>query len=103
MEGLQLVCIDGARGIRLIPINVRQRPTVIPLAVVAFWGVIAMVGCDSPPPATAPESTAATSAAASAAPITFPLPPPEALIDVLNRLSDRAVPGADKIGLVELA
>jgi hypothetical protein len=73
------------------------------LAVVAFWAVIAIVGCDSPPPPTAPESTATTSATASAAPITFPLPPPEALVDVLNRLSDPAVPGADKIGLVELA
>ena len=36
-------------------------------------------------------------------PVSSPLPPPEALIDVLNRLSDPAVPGADKIGLVELA
>jgi hypothetical protein len=35
--------------------------------------------------------------------VTAPLPPPEALIDVLTRLSDPAVPGADKVGLVELA
>ena len=75
----------------------------IPLAVVAFCGVIAVVGCDSPPPATAPESTATTIATASAAPITSPLPPPEALVDVLNRLSDPAVPGAGKIDIVELA
>ena len=73
------------------------------MAVVVSCGVIAVAGCDSPPPPTAPESTAPTSATASAAPISSPLPPPEALTDVLNRLSDPAIPGADKIGLVELA
>ena len=41
--------------------------------------------------------------AAPAAPISSPLPAPEVLIDVLARLSDPAVPGADKIDLVELA
>lgn len=30
-----------------------------------------------------------------------PLPPPEALSDVIARLADPAVPGADKLGLVE--
>lgn len=47
--------------------------------------------------------TETTSAVASAAPVAAPMPPPEALIDVLNRLSDPAVPGADKVSLVELA
>jgi hypothetical protein len=61
-----------------------------------------LCGCDSPPPPAAPE-TETTSVVASAAPAASPLPAPEALIDVLNRLSDPAVPGADKIGLVELA
>ena len=61
-----------------------------------------LCGCDSPPPAAAPE-TETTSAVASAAPASSPLPAPEALIDVLNRLSDPAVAGADKVGLVELA
>jgi hypothetical protein len=61
-----------------------------------------LCGCDSPPPPAAPE-TETTSVVASAAPASSPLPAPEALIDVLNRLSDPAVPGADKIGLVELA
>jgi hypothetical protein len=36
-----------------------------------------------------------------AAPPTAPLPAPEALIDVLNRLADPNVPGIDKISLVE--
>jgi hypothetical protein len=61
-----------------------------------------LCGCDSPPPPTAPE-TETTSVVASAPPASAPLPAPEALIDVLNRLSDPAVPGADKIGLVESA
>ncbi|CAM4431889.1 hypothetical protein MB901379_02866 [Mycobacterium basiliense] len=32
---------------------------------------------------------------------TTPLPPPEALVDVLSRLADPAVPGVDKMDLVE--
>jgi hypothetical protein len=36
-----------------------------------------------------------------AAPPTAPLPPPDALIDVLNRLADPNVPGINKVGLVE--
>ena len=41
--------------------------------------------------------------AAPTAPVSSPLPAPEVLIDVLARLSDPAVTGTDKIGLVELA
>ncbi|BBY09028.1 hypothetical protein MNVI_43460 [Mycobacterium noviomagense] len=36
-------------------------------------------------------------------PQTPPLPPPEALTDVLYRLADPAVPGAQKVNLVESA
>ena len=36
-----------------------------------------------------------------AAPPTAPLPPPDALIDVLNRLADPNVPGVNKVNLVE--
>jgi hypothetical protein len=76
---------------------------VIPLVAFALSGVIAVAACDSPPPPAVPESTAPTSVLPSAAPISSPLPPPEALIDVLNRLSDPAVPGTAKTELVELA
>jgi hypothetical protein len=73
------------------------------LVAFAFCGVLALAGCDSPP-AAVPESTATTSvAAAPTAPFASPLPPPEALTDVLARLSDPTVPGTDKIDLVELA
>lgn len=44
-----------------------------------------------------PPTTSSTPAAAP----TAPLPAPEALTDVLSRLSDPAVPGADKVNLIE--
>lgn len=80
----------------------RQRSTVIPLVAVAFSGAVALSGCNSeaPPPA---EPSTTTAAAAPIAPVSQPLPPPEALVDVLTRLSDPAVPGAQKTTLVELA
>ncbi len=37
----------------------------------------------------------------SAAPPSAPLPPPEALTDVLSRLADPAVPGSNKLNLVQ--
>ena len=40
---------------------------------------------------------------AAPAPTTAPLPPPTALTDVLYRLADPSVPGADKVGLVQYA
>ncbi len=81
----------------------RKRPTVIPLAAFALCGVVAVSACSSeaPPPAEPATSTAA--ATAPIAPVSEPLPAPQALIDVLTRLSDPAVPGAQKTGLVEMA
>ena len=81
----------------------RQRPTVIPLVAVAFLGVIGTAACDSGPPPASSEAPSTTTVPAPAAPVSSPLPPPQALTDVLVRLSDPAVPGADKIALVELA
>jgi hypothetical protein len=50
-------------------------------------------------------STAASAGLVTPSPLatrpSAPLPPPEALIDVLSRLADPAVPGSNKIGLVE--
>jgi hypothetical protein len=82
---------------------VLQRPTVLPLVAVVFCGLVALAGCssDAPPAAEPPSTTAA--ATAPIGPVSSPLPPPEALIDVLARLSDPAVPGAEKTALVELA
>lgn len=50
---------------------------------------------ESPPPTT-PNQVAA-------APPLAPLPPPNALSDVMNRIADSNVPGADKMGLIETA
>ena len=41
--------------------------------------------------------------AEAAGPAVAPLPPPTVLIDVMNRISDANVPGADKTGLIESA
>ena len=82
---------------------VRKRSTVIPLAAFAFCGLIAVSGCSSDAPPAAEPSAATTMTAPVAAPASSPLPAPQALTDVLARLSDPAVPGADKISLVELA
>lgn len=72
-------------------------------AVAAFGAT----GCSTNASTSSPSSSAATELSAPtavttiAAPPTTPLPPPEALIGVLSRLADPAVPGADKQNLVE--
>jgi hypothetical protein len=72
------------------------------LVAFAFCGAVAVSACSTDaPPAAEPQTTSA--AAAPSAPISSPLPAPEALVDVLNRLSDPTVPGAQKTGLVEMA
>jgi hypothetical protein len=83
---------------------VRQRPTVIPFAAVVLSGLIGLAGCgNDTPPAPTPSPPAAGAPTPPPAPVSSPLPPPNVLTDVLYRLSDPAVPGADKVGLVEYA
>ena len=66
---------------------------------------LGLSGCSSNGPRVLPSSSSpvpvASSPVIAAAPPTAPLPAPEALIDVLNRLADPNVPGADKVNLVE--
>ena len=81
----------------------RQRPTVLPLVAFAFFAVIALSGCNSDAAPAADPPSATVAATTPIAPVSSPLPPPQALIDVLARLSDSAVPGADKVGLVEMS
>ena len=68
---------------------------------VAAFGVS---GCGNTgqPPAT-PPPVAVTTSTPLAPPPAAPLPPPETLTDVLYRLADLNVPGAQKLGLVEFA
>jgi hypothetical protein len=65
-----------------------------------------LCGCSSHDQAGSERATSAASAASAGAASTASTPPstlpdPAALVDVLNRLADPAVPGADKISLVE--
>ncbi|CAN5411161.1 hypothetical protein BH10ACT9_BH10ACT9_17120 [soil metagenome] len=61
----------------------------------AFW--LSGCGSDAPPAPSAPPPPVASAAPSRPA----DLPQPSALLDVLNRLSDPAVPGTDKLVLVE--
>ena len=71
------------------------------LALTAVVAALALSGCaddGSTEPVAAPPWT---SAATTTAPPASPLPAPEALADVLYRLTDAAIPGADKLNLIE--
>ncbi len=69
--------------------------------VVAAFG---LGGCrGEAPPAATSSPTVTTITSVPTVPPPAALPPPEALTDVLYRLTDTAVPGADKVGLVEQA
>lgn len=78
--------------------------TAILSAVTVSVAAFGLVGCSSEParPA-APPPAPTTSVAAPVPGAPAPLPPPSALTEVLYRIADPAVPGAEKIGLVEQA
>ena len=74
------------------------------LTTAAIAAVLGLPGCssdkDDPSPGTsAPSKSASLSSAA--VPQAAPLPPPDALAGVLYRLADAAVPGPQKLNLVE--
>jgi hypothetical protein len=74
------------------------------LSTAAIVAVLGLPGCsseedDSSPQTAAPSTMVSPSAAA--APQAAPLPAPDALAGVLYRLADPAVPGAQKLNLVE--
>ena len=74
------------------------------LSTAAIVAVLGLPGCssdeDDASPQTAAPSTSA-SLSSTAAPLVAPLPPPDALAGVLYRLADAAVPGPQKLNLVE--
>jgi hypothetical protein len=76
------------------------------LSAATLVAALGLTGCGTdnrpgPPPATQTIATFGSRApTATSAP---PLPPPSALTDVLYRLTDTAVTGADKLGLVQYA
>src|ERR1700679_1143403 len=81
----------------------RRRLTAV-LSTAAIAAVFGLPGCsndeDDASPETSPPSTSA-SLSSTATPQAAPLPPPDALAGVLYRLADTAVPGPQKLGLVE--
>jgi len=75
------------------------------LSTAAVAAVLGLPGCSNDEDNASPQTTPPSppSAAVSPTPATqaAPLPPPEALAGVLSRLADPAVPGAQKLNLVE--
>src|ERR1700689_1009138 len=75
------------------------------LSTAAIAAVLGLPGCssdeDPASPATSAPSTSASLSSTAAAPQVAPLPPPDALARVLYRLADAAVPGPQKLNLVE--
>ena len=70
-------------------------------AVLAVATVI-LAGCANQGPLrSAPSTPALPQISSTTAAQAGPLPPPEALTDVMNRLADPTVPGADKLPLVQ--
>jgi hypothetical protein len=80
---------------------VRRRQAALTAAAAALFVCVAACGNDTHPAASSTSSTTTPPSAIASAPADLPLPPPEALTDVLYRLADTAVPGDQKVSLVE--
>ena len=76
----------------------------VALSAATAVAAIGLSGCSHKEPEYAVKPSAPVPAASSpviVAPPTAPVPPPEALTEVLNRLADPNVPGINKVSLVE--
>jgi hypothetical protein len=74
------------------------------LSTAAIAGVLGLSGCSDDEQNASPQTTptaAAASLSPAATPQAAPLPSPDALAGVLYRLADPAVPGLQKVNLVE--
>jgi hypothetical protein len=75
------------------------------LSAAAAVAAIGLAGCSHTGPRVVSSPSSSVPATSTplvvAAPPTAPLPPPDALVDVLNRLADPNVPGANKVSFVE--
>jgi hypothetical protein len=82
----------------------RRRTTAVYVVAVVVMSATMLAGCANKPtdPAVSATADAPTQALAGQAPgATAPLPTPEALTGVLDKLADTSVPGAQKVSLVE--
>jgi hypothetical protein len=77
----------------------------VALSAATAVAAVGLAGCSHTGPKVVSSSPPAVPATSSplivAAPPTAPLPAPDALIDVLNRLADPNVPGINKLNLIE--
>jgi len=81
-----------------------HRPLSVALSAATALAAVGLAACSSQHPKSEPSAVPSLPAAPSSqvpAPVTAPLPPPEALTDVLTRLADPNVQGASKVNLVE--
>jgi hypothetical protein len=80
-----------------------HRNLVAAVSAVTVVAVLGVSGCSSGASKTSSTTSSATPAASSPAapPPGAPLPPPEALTDVLGKLADPNVPGGNKVNLIE--
>lgn len=81
-----------------------HRPLSVALSAATVLAAVGLAACSSPHPKRGSTTTSPLPSLTSSqapAPVTAPLPPPEALTDVLGRLADPNVPGANKVNLVE--
>jgi hypothetical protein len=79
-----------------------NRSRIAVLSAATIGAALGLCGCSSADhPAKNSHPTTSALSAAPEAPPAAPLPAPEALTTVLDRLADVNVPGADKVGLVE--
>jgi hypothetical protein len=80
------------------------RPLSVALRTATAVAAIGLAACSSNHPtsgSTTVSSLPPASSPQAAAPVPAPLPPPDALTDVLARLADPNVPGAAKVSLIE--
>jgi hypothetical protein len=76
------------------------------LSAVAIAAALGLGGCggdEGAHPAAVDKPAPITEPPTAVPPATAPLPPPTALTDVIARLADPNLPGAEKVGLVEYA
>jgi hypothetical protein len=82
-----------------------RRRLFVALSAVTAVAAVGLIGCAHTGPKVVSSSSSAVPVTSTplivAAPPTAPLPAPDALIDVLNRLADPNVPGVNKVNLVE--
>jgi hypothetical protein len=83
-----------------------QRTCAAVLSAVTIVAALGLSGCGDDDASSAPSPTPFPLSRPPTAPpppteTGAPLPPPTALTDVMSRLADPAVPGTDKVGLVE--